>query len=142
MKYYKNRLTAALLALCVLLGLTACGGGGGSSNGSASPLSGKVYVPKFMELNVGSDTELNYVSGGCCDGKNVYLLASLNEKEITTDPETGEEVESYNYRDTILRVNLETGEAVELEGYAPALAQKNSEDSYSSVRGGRHHLDP
>lgn len=134
MKYYKNRLTAALLALCVLLGLTACGGGGGSSNGSASPLSGKVYVPKFMELNVGSDTELNYVSGGCCDGKNVYLLASLNEKEITTDPETGEEVESYNYRDTILRVNLETGEAVELEGYAPALAQKNSEDSYSSVR--------
>ena len=51
MKYYKNRLTAALLALCVLLGLTACGGGGGggSSNGSASPLSGKVYVPKFME---------------------------------------------------------------------------------------------
>ena len=96
MKYYKNRLTAALLALCVLLGLTACGGGGGSSNGSASPLSGKVYVPKFMELNVGSDTELNYVSGGCCDGKNVYLLASLNEKEITTDPETGEEVESYN----------------------------------------------
>ena len=44
----------------------------------------------------------------------MYLLASLNEKEITTDPETGEEVESYNYRDTILRVNLETGEAVEL----------------------------
>ena len=45
----KKNIFALALAAALTLSLAACGGGGGSSNGSARPLSGKVYVPKFME---------------------------------------------------------------------------------------------
>ena len=131
MKRYGKQLTAALLALCITLGLAACGGGGdGESGGGANALSGKVYVPQFMELNM----DVDYISGGCCDGKNIYILANLNEKETVTDPDTGEEQETYNYRTTILRVDPETGETSELENFAPVLEADDPENGYSQIR--------
>ena len=54
MKQYPTgkRLTALLLALCVLLGLTACGSGGDQKSGdNTEQLSGTVYVPEFLTMD-------------------------------------------------------------------------------------------
>ena len=64
-----RRLTAALLALCIALGLAACGSGGQETDENAQQLSGKVYVPKFVDL----DMDFDYINSGCCDGQYVYL---------------------------------------------------------------------
>ena len=47
MRRYGKKLTALLLALCMLLALAACGSGGDS--GDAAQLSGTIYVPEFLE---------------------------------------------------------------------------------------------
>lgn len=53
MRKHTNRLTALLLALCIVLGLAACGSG--KDSGEADQLSGIVYVPEFIDLGLEVD---------------------------------------------------------------------------------------
>lgn len=147
MRVYGKKLTALLLAACVLLGLAACGSKEGDD---ANQLSGTVYVPEFVDL----DLDLEYVNGGCSDGQNAYLLGEVvtytlrdaegNEiksltreeaqkywsGEVTT--EDGSYPESV-YRNAIFRVSLDSGEAVELENYETSAIPEGYEgDCYIS----------
>lgn len=104
----KIRLTALLLALCMLLGLTACG----KKEDDAQQLSGTVYVPQFIDLDLSAVAKDYNLDSGCTDGTNVYLLVS-----IYPDYEAGEEGDT---RYTILRLPLEGGDPVELENFKPS----------------------
>ena len=132
MSVYGRKLTASLLALCLILGLAACGDGGGDSD--AERLSGPIYVPEFIEL----DLELDYVNGGCCDGRYIYILGEISKprlyngqgevvRDLTeeeaeafwSDPTAGEDG-SYVSRaneSKLLRVSLDGAEAIELENF-------------------------
>ena len=82
----KSKLLALLLALTMLLSLAACGGKDGDSKGDDQLLSGKVYVPEFIDFDVG----LTYIDSGCSDGKNVYVAGTVSTETEETDPATGE----------------------------------------------------
>lgn len=110
MRTYAKRLMALLLAMCMALALAACGEDG---DGDTTQLSGTVYVPEFVDIDLG----LEWIDGGCSDGTNLYVMGSLEETREETDPETGESYTNYDYRTVILRVSLESGEAAELENY-------------------------
>ena len=128
MKIIRGRkLTALLLALVIALGLVACGSGGDENKGGEEQLSSTVYVPQFIDI----DVQLDYISGGCSDGKNVYIVGQTNTETEVTDPETGETYTNYDYRDVIYRVPLEGGAAEELENYAPSTLPEGSEGSVS-----------
>lgn len=130
MKKHGRKLTAALLALVLVLGLAACGGG--EDGGDVEQLSGKVYVPEYKDLDVG----LDYINTGCCDGDNVYVVGSIHTETEETDPETGEKYTSYESRTAIFRVSIETGEASELENFdAPAQGDYGYSDIQSICPG-------
>ena len=57
----KKGLTA-LLAACMLLSLAACGK---DQDEDAEKLSGTVFVPEFIDMDLGKNGE---VRGGCTDG--------------------------------------------------------------------------
>ena len=107
-----KRLTALLLALVLALGIAACGSGGEED---ASPLSGTVYVPEFIDVNVGIDN----LQGGCSDGKNIYLMGYVRD-----EPDSEE---NYAGHYAVFRMPLEGGEAVELENYTPTEPPEGSE---------------
>ncbi len=153
MSAYGKKLTALLLAACMLLGLAACGGGDG---GDDQQLSGTVYVPEFMDFNL----DLEYVQGGCSDGKNVYMIGETAQwtlknadGEVIRTLEGSEEAEKYysaegprddgsyvdaEYRYGIYRIPLDGGEAVELENYEPTQIPEGMEGNtnLSSIRTG------
>lgn len=116
-----NRLAAFLFALCIILSLAACGGktsgskadgskaGEGKSGGSADQLSGTVYVSEFIDLSLPGDRV--YIDSGCCDGKNVYVSASISG-------ENGDG--SYEYRAAVYRIPTDGGAAAEMENYTPS----------------------
>ena len=124
-----SRLTAALLALCIALGLAACGSGGQETDENAQQLSGKVYVPKFVDL----DMDFDYINSGCCDGQYVYLSADIRSEEEVTDPETGETSVSYSSESGIYRVDLDTGKTVPLENYEPSYSFESYEDGWFNL---------
>ena len=128
MKMRGKRLTALLLALCAALGLTACGSGGDKDG--AEQLSGMIYVPSFIDL----DADFDYIRGGCCDGKNAYIVASVSTETEVTDPETGETYTDYDYRQSVYRIDLETGELGELEDYAPNWSFDDTDDGWFDIR--------
>ncbi len=133
MRRHSNRLTALLLALCIVLGLAACGGG--KDGGDADQLSGAVYVPEFIDLGL----DVDYVNSACCDGKNVYIVAETSTETEETDPDTGETYTNYDSRTGIYRVPLEGGgQAVELENFKPAYELEGGEGWYNirSIRAG------
>ena len=65
----KKGLTA-LLAACMLLSLAACGK---DQDEDAEKLSGTVFVPEFIDMDLGKNGE---VRGGCTDGTYIYLLTA------------------------------------------------------------------
>ena len=152
MGVYGKKLTALLLALCMMLGLAACGG----DNDSTSQLSGTIYVPEFVDLNL----KVDYINSGYCDGQYVYILGEINTpqlfdangqfvKDLTADeansfwentdayPE-GSYV-NYTYSNKIYRVPLDGGETVELENFASTKIPEGSEGNVyiSNIRGGQ-----
>ena len=78
----KKGLTA-LLAACMLLSLAACGK---DKDNGTEQLTGKVYVPEFLDFNL----DVEYISGGCATGDAVYLMGSKSQEREETDPATGE----------------------------------------------------
>ena len=128
MKTHGKKLTALLLALCIVLGLAACGSGGDDKKDGPEQLSGTVYVPTFIDL----DLEADYINSACCDGTNVYIVADASSEEIT-ESETGETITTHSYRTTIFRVSLEDGSVTELENYEPAYSFENSDDGWFNI---------
>ena len=122
-----KRLTALLLALVISLGLAACGGEKDDKKGDTDQLSSTVYVPQFIDI----DVELDYINGGCSDGKNVYLVGNVSKETEATDPETGETYTNYEYRDVIYRIPLEGGPAEELENFEMSALPEGSEGNVS-----------
>ena len=105
MNTIKKRAIGLLLALAMLLSLAACG----KNDDDAQQLSGTVYVPQFIDLNLESLGQNYNLQGGCTDGTNVYLLVS-----IYPDDDAGEAGEM---REALIRVPLDGGEMAELEGF-------------------------
>lgn len=112
MKKHWRRLTGLLLSVCMISGLAACG-----SRAAVDELSGTVYIPEFIDFDLG-EYGIDYIDNGCCDGTYVYILADVSEELEETDPETGEIFYNYNSRTTIFRLTLADGTVSELENYA------------------------
>ena len=130
MRRYGKKLTALLLALCMALGLAACGGGGEEKKtDSASPLSGTVYVPEFMDLDLDADD----ITAGCCDGTNIYVVAEKNIETEVQDPDTGEKSTSYTSEYHIYRVPLDGGEPAALENYEPSYSFEGDDGGWFSI---------
>ena len=91
MRRSKKRAVCLLLAAVMLLGLLAgCG-----KKDNTQQLSATVYVPKYIDLNL----DLDYISGGCSDGENLYLIGERTEETKTEAPEgvSSDEAEKYGY---------------------------------------------
>lgn len=123
--------TALLLTACTLLGLAACG-----AKAAGEESGGTVYVPEFLEFDLG-ELGIEYINTGCCDGKNVYILADVSSEVEVTDPETGETYTNYESRTSIFRLPLDGGDAAELENFTPLGAgePEPGRESYSYVEG-------
>ena len=130
MRMFGKKAAALLLALSMVLGLAACGGGDDTSQ-----LSGTIYVPKFIDFNLDAE----YINSGFCDGQNVYVIADVRtEAEPYVDPETGESFPNYEYSTGIFRIPLEGGQAEKLENYTSTPIPEGTEGSasISNIRGG------
>lgn len=130
MRMFGKKAAALLLALSMMLGLAACGGGDDTSQ-----LSGTIYVPKFIDFNLDAE----YINSGFCDGQNVYVIADVRtEAEPYVDPETGESFPNYEYSTGIFRIPLEGGQAEKLENYTSTPIPEGTEGSasISNIRGG------
>ena len=112
---FGKKVTALLLAVCVLAGLAACT----PSIVEESQPSGTVYVPEFLEFDL-AELGIEYINTGCCDGTYVYVLAEVREEVEEVDPVTGDTWTNYEYRTAIFRMALDGSEAVELENYVPS----------------------
>ncbi len=129
MKIRGKRLTALLLALCIILGLAACGSGGDDKKDNVEQLSGTVFVPTFIDLDLKAD----YINSACCDGQNVYIVADVNSEEEVTDPETGVVSTYYSSRSAIFRVSLEDGSVAELENYEPSYSFESYDSGWFNI---------
>ena len=120
----KKGLTA-LLAACMLLSLAACGK---DQDEDAEKLSGTVFVPEFIDMDLGKNSE---VRGGCTDGTYIYLLTAKYP-----DWEAGEEGDT-TY--SILRLSVDGGEPEPLENFKIDAAPEGYDQSYvylSGIRAG------
>ena len=131
MKVYGKKVTALLLALCMVLGLAACGNGGDDT----SQLSGTIYMPEYIDFNLDAE----YINSGYCDGQIVYVIAEIRtETEPYVDPDTGESFPNYEYTTGIYRIPLDGGEPVKLENFESTPIPEGVEGSsnISNIRGG------
>ena len=122
----KKGLTA-LLAACMLLSLAACGK---DQDEDAEKLSGTVFVPEFIDMDLGKNSE---VRGGCTDGAYIYLLTSKYP-----DREAGEEGDT-TY--SILRLSVDGGEPEPLENFKMDAAPEGYDQSYVYLNGIRAGAD-
>lgn len=125
-KLYGKRLAALLLAACLLAGLTACG----SKEDKTAQLTGKVYVPQFLDCKL----DVDYIQGGCADEENVYIIGNTDEEAEETDPDTGETYTTYTSHYDLYRIPLDGGEAVRLENYQMTQLPEDAEGNVSIQR--------
>lgn len=129
MKKNGRKCAALLLAVCMVLSLSACGKEGG---GDTQQLSGMVYVPEFVDCGL---EDVRYVNQVCSDGQNIYFTADVLGEEVEdtwTDPDTGE-TETYTYNESrtgLFRMDLSAGTAAEMEDYVPPKANDENGGSY------------
>lgn len=120
-----KRVLTTLLAACMLLSLAACGK---DKDEDAEQLSGTVFVPEFIDLDLGKNSN---VQGGCTDGTYVYLLTARYP-----DWEAGEEGDTVY---AIRRLSLDGGEPEELANFQMDAAPEGYQQSYvylSGIRAG------
>ena len=152
MRVRGKKLTALLLALCMVMGLAACGSGGGNTE----QLSGTIYVPKFIDFNL----KVDYINSGYCDGQNVYVLGEittpqlfdgngqfvrdLTEEEANSfweQPDAGTDGSYVNYSsiNKIYRIPLEGGDAVALENFEATTLPDGTDGrvGISNIRAGK-----
>ena len=128
----RKKLTALLLAACFCLGSAACG-----AQMADEQSGGTVYVPEFMEFDLG-ELGIDYINTGCCDGTNVYILADVSKEVEVTDPETGDTYTNYESQTTIFRLPLDGGDVAELEDFSPLGGggeTASDRESYSYIEG-------
>ncbi|MDE7261967.1 MAG: extracellular solute-binding protein [Oscillospiraceae bacterium] len=108
MKTTRKKILALALSLCLLLSLAACGKDGEKQEDGGAQLSGTVYVPQFMNINIdlGKNGDIRQ---GCTDGNNVYVMAVAYP-----DWEAGEEGDT---RYEIYRMSVDGGEPEKLENF-------------------------
>lgn len=152
MRMFGKRLTALLLTLCMALGLAACSSGGND----ADQLSGTIYVPEFVDL----DLKVDYINSGYCDGQYVYILGEtstpqlfdgsgqyvrdLTEEEANSfweSPDAGADGSYVSYSSTnhIYRVPLDGGASEKLENFTTTEIPQGTDGSVyiSNIRGGQ-----
>lgn len=120
-----KRVLTALLAACMLLSLAACGK---DKDEDAEQLSGTVFVPEFIDLDLGKNSDMR---GGCTDGTYIYLLTARYP-----DWEAGEEGDTVY---AIRRLSVDGGEPEELPNFQMDAAPEGYQQSYvylSSIRAG------
>ena len=126
-----KKMIVLLLALSMLLSLAACGKDGGNDESNDSQqLSGTVYVPQYIDLDLGKNMN---IQGGCTDGKNVYLLTAKHP-----DYEAGEEGDTVY---SVQKVSLDGGEITPLENFKPDTALEGYDQSYAYYDGIRAGTD-
>ena len=107
MKRWSARPEAALLAVILLLGLTAC-----DSKEKEVRKVNWVTAPAYTAEDVALPVQTGELVGCCTDGTYMYILA---------DEEAGEEV-----RSVLCRVLLADGTVEEMDGYQPANAPEDA----------------
>ena len=115
-----KRGAALLLALTLTLGLAACGK---DKDNGTEQLTGKVYVPEFLDFNL----DVEYISGGCATGDAVYLMGSKSQEREETDPATGEILYYYDEIYSLYRIPLDGSDPVKLEAYQPTALPEGTE---------------
>ena len=98
MKRWSARPAAVLLAVILLLGLTACG-----SKGNEVHKVNWITAPAYTAEDIALPVQTGDLIGCCTDGEHMYVLADTKEEEA---------VKSH-----LLRVSLAEAEAAELDGF-------------------------
>lgn len=157
MRTYGKKLTALLLAVVMLLGLVACGSnknngqGGGKDKNDPEQLTGTIYLPEFMDLNL---PNVEYVQSGCSDGKYIYIIAEIREEMPAQEGAEGEAVPDmptprdgiaidtpsidvpampegpiYTWRTALFRMSMDGQEVTELENFKTSEIPEGKEGS-------------